>query len=651
MYRAGNSFKKIHKWVVDESMNIMGSGDMKSTEDIYEAGIRFALENENYNDAALYLIEKSEVYNMLQRYDEAMTTLDRGHSWKVDDEIKLTYYNAKGSILLRTNRPLEGELLLHKALTLTKETGFIEFKHVTLTGLFKIANEKGDYVNAIEYGLEAIRSMRDIENRSGVNWYMNDIYSHITNLFANIGNFERAYYYALKQKQIAEKMGSHLALVASHTSLGRTHLLMNHLDSARIYIKRGLSSNNQTVFERNGALLYGGLSVIHSQLGNIDSARYYLSFTKEMEQDDPNNQKTLLYIEYAKGMLAIASKDYPQAEKHLNKAMKAAKATHRYVIYLRCMKAAVQLAKMKQDESMYNFYSERIQILEDSLFQIGNSHEIYNQESRFLEEQRRIEVEAMEAKDAKRKRQIQFFLIGSLILVLILGTVLILFRNNRRKSKMLAEKNQEILEVLGEKDVLLKEIHHRVKNNLSIVSSLLRMQSRNLDDPGAIAALKDSENRIQSMALIHRDLYQEEDLSGIQMPTYMDNLVANIANSFDTDLDVKIRTEVEPIQLDIDTVIPLGLIINELITNSFKYAFEGVEHPGLKIKLVESSNRLLLEVSDNGIGKTNHDLSNSTGFGNKMINALLQKLKGEMEIHDQNGYTSLVKIKKYQKIA
>lgn len=149
----------------------------------------------------------------------------------------------------------------------------------------------------------------------------------------------------------------------------------------------------------------------------------------------------------------------------------------------------------------------------------------------------------------------------------------------------------------------MKEIHHRVKNNLQIISSLLDLQSLTIQDAQASEAVKESRNRVHSMALIHQNLYNEGNIKGIQIENYINHLAENLFQSYNIQPGkVKLKTDIEQIDLDVDTVIPIGLILNELLSNSLKYAFTNKEAGIILVKLKQLNGSLLLEVKDNGAG-------------------------------------------------
>ena len=188
-----------------------------------------------------------------------------------------------------------------------------------------------------------------------------------------------------------------------------------------------------------------------------------------------------------------------------------------------------------------------------------------------------------------------------------------------------------------ENEFLLKEIHHRVKNNLETVSSLISLQSAEINDEKIVSAMKNSQHRIQSMSMVHQKLYQEKSLSSIEMKSYFLDLSNYVVNVFDAQDRIEVHLDMDEIELDVDTAIPIGLIVNELLTNSMKYAFPNGATGGLSIKLEKTDSQLFLSVSDNGIGNNTVNEHIGTGFGTKLIKLLTRQLDGKMNLVVENG--------------
>ena len=192
---------------------------------------------------------------------------------------------------------------------------------------------------------------------------------------------------------------------------------------------------------------------------------------------------------------------------------------------------------------------------------------------------------------------------------------------------------------LNEKEMLLKEIHHRVKNNLMIISSLLNLQSRYIKDEESKNIFKESQNRARSMALIHERLYRSTDLKRIEFGDYIRTLTNELYHTyvFDPTL-IKLNIDVDDLMLDINTSIPLGLIVNELVTNCLKHAFPKGKSGEINIKFHSQNDKYILEVKDNGIGfPEDIDYTNTESLGLRLVTSLTEQIEGKIEFNNISG--------------
>ena len=193
---------------------------------------------------------------------------------------------------------------------------------------------------------------------------------------------------------------------------------------------------------------------------------------------------------------------------------------------------------------------------------------------------------------------------------------------------------------IEEKEILLKEIHHRVKNNLNVISSLLSLQARTISTKqNAIIAFEESINRVHSIALVHQKLYQSEDFSKIQFHEYIKILSNELINSYNIDKKISIEYQLEPANFEINTAIPCGLILNELLSNALKHAFIGRSKGAIKIILKNQlNNKYLLSIQDDGKGIKDKDIIfNSSSLGMKLVQILTEQIDGTIEYHNNQG--------------
>ena len=210
------------------------------------------------------------------------------------------------------------------------------------------------------------------------------------------------------------------------------------------------------------------------------------------------------------------------------------------------------------------------------------------------------------------------------------------------------KKSQDLVKKsLLEKEMLLKEIHHRVKNNLMVISSLLSLQSRYIKDEVSKSIFKESQNRARSMALIHELLYRSTDLKRINFGDYIKTLTNELFRMYVTDPDrIKLNINVEDVMLDINTAIPLGLIVNELVSNSMKHAFPNDRKGKIDIEFKLEDGIYSMIVSDNGVGfPKDYDLEVSDSLGLRIVNSLTEQIDGQIELERTNGTRYIIKFK------
>ncbi len=202
------------------------------------------------------------------------------------------------------------------------------------------------------------------------------------------------------------------------------------------------------------------------------------------------------------------------------------------------------------------------------------------------------------------------------------------------------ENEEKIRTSLREKEALLKEIHHRVKNNLQVVSSLLGLQSRGVTDERTRRAFQESQNRVHSMALLHEALYQSENLSAVDFPVYIRQLASHLFHSYGVAPQrIHLRTDLDQLYLDLDAAVPCGLIINELLSNSLKYAFPDGREGEIRIELHEHAGGVArLIVADNGVGlRSDVDLATARTLGLRLVRSLSEQLGGKIEVVSNKG--------------
>lgn len=232
-----------------------------------------------------------------------------------------------------------------------------------------------------------------------------------------------------------------------------------------------------------------------------------------------------------------------------------------------------------------------------------------------------------------REKRIRLLLSSAALLLLASGiTIFFFYRKQRAKNAIIRQQADDL-------EMLMKEIHHRVKNNLQVISSLLDLQSLTIRDGQASQAVREGRDRVYSMALIHQDLYRDQYASGIEINGYVRKLVESLIHSYNaTGEGIKLDVKIDDIKLDLDQVVPIGLILNELVSNALKYAFRKQPNGALSILLETTDHGLFLKVKDNGPGfPQGMNIYQTKSFGFRLIRAFAQKLKAKLHAYNDDG--------------
>ncbi|MDI9339150.1 MAG: sensor histidine kinase [Sediminibacterium sp.] len=313
--------------------------------------------------------------------------------------------------------------------------------------------------------------------------------------------------------------------------------------------------------------------------------------------------------------------------------------------------------RQKGDLTNALYYLNHYITQKDSISQVEKEKQLLNQQVAFdvyTKEQQLLEkekiIESGKLEEAKQKTFRAYLISGLLMLI---GIVVFLFLNNNLSKKREAElqlknkhiwrQNKQIETSLKEKELLIQEIHHRVKNNLQIISSMLSLQAGKTDNEEAVVILNDARQRIASMALTHQMLYQKSTLNTVSVKEYVDTLIKQIAGSFELpNIQLNTIIECDNRVIDLDTAIPLGLLINELITNAYKHAFTGRSQGVITVKLWQVKADCFLSIQDNGIGLPVGVEKNSTSLGMELIHILADQLNSTLKIDRENGTSFMI---------
>ncbi|MCO4821401.1 MAG: histidine kinase [Flavobacteriaceae bacterium] len=530
----------------------------------------------------------------------------------------------QGAILLRQEKLDSAQVILEAAkLKVTEE----DLPHLN-TQLGYIYERRGELDKAADYAMEALRIgiERNDKRAKAV------AYSDLSNLFWKLSKFKQGLDYGLQSLDFFEERGiNDLDYGFTLYVVGNNLLGLKEYDRALQYFE-----HSKTIGERYG--FYNNLSDVYISLVDL------YAFLKRYDEAENAGVNALKYAELLDNEFMVMRSwlsigQFQHREGRFNSSIESLKKSIRiatsdfgdeYYLSQAYETLGQSYAGNHDYKNAYQAFAQ-YDALKSEIFTTEADQRISLLQTEFDVAQKESTIKVQETQINQQKtRQKLMIVIGALLLLLLL-ILLKTYDTNRKKNKLLNAQNIE-------KEFLLKEIHHRVKNNLEVISSLLSLQSAQMDDPTVIEAMKESQNRVLSMSMIHQRLYQGENLGSVDMKDYFVNLGRHILDSFGVDKSVELNCVMDTVELDVDTAIPLGLIVNELLTNALKYAFPEGRQGKINIELKRiNKSKLILKVTDNGIGQMDDDFTKGKGFGMQLLQLLTQQLNGEMEHMKSNG--------------
>ena len=504
----------------------------------------------------------------------------------------------------------------------------IQNKKGQATTWFKIGwvyKKKQDIEKAMEADMKALKLMEALNDQQGIASALGRISDDLTRQ----GRLKEALGYAEKAIAICEKNNLQEELMHSFFNAGNVSIAMNEKTHALDYYDKAIAINNSMKLgDMNLCDLSNARGNALKRLGRYPEA---LSEYKKAQalSKKTNYTNAASTVTANLGEVNLLMGNYGEA-------------LHYQLQTIEQMEAAGDLSNIVENyvhvstiyEKLNNFpsalaYQKKARLMRDSTASKESDAAMSELLTKYESKKKEDTINAQQ-QQLSQQRRVQWLGIGIAALLAILLVVgYRSYRSRTRANKLLAAKN-------AENELLLKEIHHRVKNNLEVVSSLLALQSAQIDDPNTKEAMQEGQNRVHSIGIVHQKLYQGTNLGAIEMKDYFINLSESILDSFGAEKRVSIECVMDLLDVDIDTAVPLGLIVNELLTNTLKYAFPEGMHGKVRISLQQQADGALqLEVSDNGVGKSG--LIHGTGFGGQLVSLLTQQLIGSMREEIKDG--------------
>lgn len=528
-------------------------------------------------------------------------------------------------------------VLAEKAYNLAVRVGDKPGKAEALNNIAVCFDIKGNSDAAIRNFMEAIRLLKELNDQNK----LARSYSQMGICYFLQYQYDHALLYYGKAIDIYSRENSKNDLAGVLINQGIVYTYQgrfddaekNYLQALSIYKSTNTVSGLSPTYNSLGKIYYNGKDYKKAISYYLESEKYSLLSENEFNLIPTYNSLALCYK---------ALRQFGRAKEYSEKSISISKKIGALEREMFCYETLAGIYSETGDYrnaySTYKSYSD----LKDTLFTRDKSESIAEMQAKFDVESNRQKVKEVELQktieaDRHAKQSLVLVVVISVILI-ILALVLILLRNRSRISELLRQKNEAIQANLEQKELMMGEIHHRVKNNLQMVSSILDLQARELKDPESARALEDSLNRINAISLIHQRLYQTENIRGIKIDSYLKELCNDLVGNFSAKdkPGIQISYQIADLVLDLETAIPVGLITAELVINACKYAFGETERPVISLSLAQKDQTLVLSIADNGIGKAAYT-SVGTSFGTKLIKSLSRKLRAEITENNDQG--------------
>lgn len=516
--------------------------------------------------------------------------------------------------------------------------------------------------SAKDYALKVIESY-DHTGEKGV--YYTYALNTISAYYLSRGDAKQALEYGHKQLEAAIELKDSLSISNSYTVLCAVYEMQENIPEAINYAKKALAMNKQTNNTTNRTVVLGNIATLllrshqpeealkycqlsihysehifkdvrsaamaymlagesHTQLKNFDSAKHYLEKADlYIENISSPNDKTKLWMLYANAF--IASEDYNKAKEYLSKAIAMAKEKNFIKLYSESVESYAEVSALSGNYQDAYTYLKKFNAVNDSLTNA-------DVQSAVADIREKYESDKKDERIAQQKRDNKLLTIGIVIAFILTALILFQYIQQRRASRTIQAQSDKLT-------LLMKELHHRVKNNLQIISSLLSLQSFRIKDDAASKAVRDGQQRIEAMSLIHQRLYTRDNITEINIKEFISDLIDSLqsAYGFGQD-DITIKLNIDNELMNVDQAIPLSLIINELVTNAFKYAYEDDKESELIVNLNKYGDNLQLVVADNGKGVDIQEWNNKEGsFGKELIQTFVKQLNGNINLTIDSG--------------
>ncbi len=497
----------------------------------------------------------------------------------------------------------------------------------TYTNLGNLYLKKGDYEKAVEIYLLAEKLLEENKEKTAQLVNLNNI----AGCFKEMGQYDKALKYYEDALGLARETDNLQYAGAINLGIGQVYMKRNNIDRAIEYFEEGIKWLEKTGFKKLLGEAYQNLAEAYLNKGDYEKAQKYsdkaLSNVNEIGDDF-----TKVSILITSSALSRKRKRYRRALQKINEGLAIARKNNYLHLEEKCLKEKITLLKLlNKKDSLPELY-ERYIVLRDSIFNDERQKAMNELETKYQAEKKEKENQRLLAEKYKQEALIQqknkqnFLLAGGLgMAVTVAGLFGFFYTRNRRQKRLI--------------EGLQKDLHHRVKNNLGVISSLVDEIKNQFREPELQARLNDLHARIMSIHKIHEQLYKEKNVYELRLKDYLEKLAESVQKTYGRDdVEVNIRMD-EKIKLNPLKTFPLGLIVAEFLSNSFKHAFKDKAYPGRIDMVVEQSgDKYVLKLNDNGPGPEKEiDFDRSDSYGIRIMKGMAKQMGARLKLYHDKG--------------
>ncbi len=553
-------------------------------------------------------------------------------------------YRIKGFVQV-LNQDIEGCLKLYEqGIFYAKKAKSKYYESAILNLIGGMYQDKGDFDQSIQFFLEANKAAEESKSSEMIAFSANCIAEAYSDAGRPI-SFTRPFYEKALQEVLPRKNWQYAGMI--HSNMAKEYMMAGNSDSALIETEASIKYLNKV--NTKGYVYATCATDIGEMLTKLkaykEAEQYLLQAYRIL--DSLNTKDNRLIVLSALSTLYVESGQYKKATEKVYMLLQLAQAYKSKIFLRNAYKVLSEIAeKTGRTDSALRYYKVYHE-WNDKIFNENKERTIADAESRMKQTLQAEENAQLKSLNTKLRNNSLIAAAASCILLLLALLIVRANRKIKQKNLVLESQKQMIEKQSEEKDILLREIHHRVKNNLQVVSSLLNLQAASISDQKAKEALMASQKRVKAISLIHQNLYAFEDLSTISFTSYVQELYHDLRQLYNKgNIELVCTAANEQLEFDIERSVPLGLILNEVITNAFKYAFVGRDHGTITISCDADENGIItIMVADDGIGlPVSFEDYNSPTLGFSIIRELTRQLKGSVHCKTDNGAVFIFKI-------